>query len=331
MVKINLSSIESKTFCSLPIFAFGQATSFKATADTKQILLGEEVAIIYELTYSGSIDPQTVQFPDLSDSLGNNWELRKVNPIENFSFNDENGDLFLKISQEIIIANFDSGKFELPPKVAVIGNDSIYSNSLLIVINPVRISNVNEIKDIKDIKEDPFTFWENILMKLKAILNWVIENWLILISTLIVVFSVIYYFLKIRKKKDISEKADQTPVTVKLLLVLDEIEALKLWQNGKYKAYFSKIDEVLWEFIAYKYNTLTFEKTSNEILNELRLSSIPKEDLAQLEKLFNISNMVKFAKRTPSQEENVFAIGFSRTLIEKEKILEENKVHEIQQ
>jgi hypothetical protein len=142
---------------------------------------------------------------------------------------------------------------------------------------------------------------------------------------------VIYYFLKIRKKKDISEKADQIPVTVKLLLALDEIEALKLWQNGKHKAYFSKIDEVLWEFIAYKYNTLTFEKTSNEILNELRLSSIPKEDLAQLEKLFNISNMVKFAKRTPSQEENVFAIGFSRTLIEKEKILEENKVHEIQQ
>ena len=318
-------------FCSLPIFAFGQATSFKATADTNQILLGEEVAIIYELTYSGSIDPQTVQFPDLSDSLGNNWELRKVNPIENFSFNDENGDLFLKISQEIIIANFDSGKFELPPKVAAIGNDSIYSNSLLIVINPVRISNVNEIKDIKDIKEDPFTFWENILMKLKAILNWMIENWLILISTLIVVFSVIYYFLKIRKKKDISEKADQIPVTVKLLLALDEIEALKLWQNGKYKAYFSKIDEVLWEFIAYKYNTLTFEKTSNEILNELRLSSIPKDDLAQLEKLFNISNMVKFAKQTPSQEENVFAIGFSRTLIEKEKILEENKVHEIQQ
>ena len=60
-------------FCSLPIFAFGQATSFKATADTNQILLGEEVAIIYELTYPGSIDPQTVQFPDLSDSLSIKW------------------------------------------------------------------------------------------------------------------------------------------------------------------------------------------------------------------------------------------------------------------
>ena len=91
--------------CLFPIISWGQATSFIAISDTNQILIGEEVTITYKLTYPGSIDPQTVHFPVFSDSLGNNWELRKVNPIDNNSFNDENGDLFLEISQEIIIAN----------------------------------------------------------------------------------------------------------------------------------------------------------------------------------------------------------------------------------
>ena len=311
-----------------PFILWGQETSITATSDTNQILIGEEVTITYKLTYPRSIDPQSVQFPNLNDSLGNNWELRKINPITNSSFNNENGELYLQVSQEMIIANFDSGKFELPPKIASVGKDSIISNSLLITINPVKINNENEIKDIKDIKKDPFTFWESVLLKLKAIFKWIKENWLILLCILFVGTGLYYYFFKIRKKKGFSEKENQIPVPIKLLSQLDEIESMKLWQNGNYKSYFSKIDAVLWEFIAYKYKTATFEKTSSEILNELKLSAIQKEDLIQLEKLFNISDMVKFAKQIPNQEENLFAMEFSRNMIELE--LANIKEHEIQ-
>ena len=162
-------------FIITPLFIIGQNPTFEAKADTNKLQLGEEFSVNYELTLSATIDPKTIDFPNLSDSLGNNWELRKVNPIENSSINI-NGDLFMKISQEIIIANFDSGKYELPPKIATIGRDSIYSNTLILEVNPVAVKNNNEIKDIKNIKEDPFTFWENILLKLKAIFQWILKN-----------------------------------------------------------------------------------------------------------------------------------------------------------
>jgi len=303
-------------FITLPVLAFGQTPIFKAKSDTNKLLLGEETTVNYEIIIPASIDPQTVTFPNLSDSLEDNWELRKVLPIKNNSFNDENGDLFMKISQEIIIANFDSGEFVLPPKIATIGTDSIFSNPLILEINPVNIKNDNEIKDIKNIKKDPFTFWENILLKLKAIYQWIIEHWIALICIIFLV----YLFLNRKKifKKENNEVADKIPIPVQLLKKLDQIEEEKLWQNGKYKLYFSKIDEILWEFIEYKYNTPTFEKTSKEILDELKLTSILQDDISLLEKLFNISNMVKFAKQIPNQQENEFALKFPRSFIEKE-------------
>ena len=304
-------------FIITPLFIIGQNPTFEAKADTNKLQLGEEFSVNYELTLSATIDPKTIDFPNLSDSLGNNWELRKVNPIENSSINI-NGDLFMKISQEIIIANFDSGKYELPPKIGTIGRDSIYSNTLILEVNPVAVKNNNEIKDIKNIKEDPFTFWENILLKLKAIFQWILENWIIIISIIAGTILAIYVFYRLKNKNVIETKADSTPTPIKLLNKLKEIENDKLWQNGKYKLYFSEIDAILWEFIEFKYKIPTFEKTSKEILDELRLTSILQEDISLLKKLFNISNMVKFAKQTPNQQENEFAMKFTRSFIEKE-------------
>ena len=98
-----------------------------------------------------------------------------------------------------------------------------------------------------------------------------------------------------------------------------EIEKQKLWQKGKYKLYFTKINSVGWEFIEYRYNIATFEKTSIEILSSLKLTSINQNWIASLKKLFIISDLVKFAKQIPTEQENIFAIQTIREFIENER------------
>ena len=122
-----------------------------------------------------------------------------------------------------------------------------------------------------------------------------------------------------KKKEIIKTQEPKIPLPIILLEKLNEIEKEKLWQQGKYKLYFTKINSVGWEFIEYRYNVATFEKTSIEILSSLKLTSINQNWIASLEKLFIISDLVKFAKQIPTEQENVFAIQTIREFIENER------------
>ena len=93
----------------------------------------------------------------------------------------------------------------------------------------------------------------------------------------------------------------------------------KLWQNGKNKLYYSLLTDIIWQFIEYRYNVPTFEKTSDEIINGIKLKNISLEKVEQLNKIFAIADMVKFAKQTPTQEENIFTIDIIRNFIISER------------
>ena len=53
-----------------------------------------------------------------------------------------------------------------------------------------------------------------------------------------------------------------------------------------FKAYYSQIAEVIWEFIEHRYNVPTFEKTSNEISESLKWVSINEKHFKEIEIFF---------------------------------------------
>ena len=63
----------------------------------------------------------------------------------------------------------------------------------------------------------------------------------------------------------------------------------------------------------------TFEKTSIEIINALKLTLINQQWIVKLEKLFTISDLVKFAKLLPTNQENSYAIETTKDFIENER------------
>jgi hypothetical protein len=116
-----------------------------------------------------------------------------------------------------------------------------------------------------------------------------------------------------------------------LLKNLNAIEEKKYWENGYFKKYYSELSTVLWEFLEYRYEIKTFEKTSAEILESLKWASIPKKHLSELIRFFEISDGVKFAKLKSLEKDNLRAIITLKELIESERLdlnIEKNLVIE---
>jgi len=311
-------------FC---VSSFSQELRFSIEADTNSLLIGEPCNINIKLEAPSSISKYDIIFPKLigKDTLSNNWEIWSFDSIIISSDIDNNDKYLTTYSQKITLANFDTGNVELLPFSALINDSIILSNKLIFNIITSNLDNSENIKSIKDLKLDPLTISD----KLKALFYK--YYWLLIILIICIVLWFIYkkYFNSI--KKDI-EKKPSIPIAIILLKKLDTIEQNKLWQNSKYKLYFSQVIDVVWEFLEDRFNIYTFEKTSSEIINSIKVKNISELDINNLQKSFFISDMVKFAKQTPTKEENEFIILVAREFIQQyrddinKEIPKDNKV-----
>jgi hypothetical protein len=295
--------------------SFSQEEKFTAKAINNELLIGEPTQIKFELSFPASIAIDEISFPNFktNDTLGNNWELWNIDTIKIQNFDNGDGEFITQITQNIEIANFDTGRYEFPPMIATIQNRNIKSAPISFNIKSVNLVDDQTINNIKDIKLDPL----NIFDKLR---NWFEKYWHLILGIFLIVSLLLLIYKKVKTKKEIVKiQEPKIPIPIILLEKLKEIEKQKLWQKGKYKLYFTKINSVGWEFIEYRYNIATFEKTSIEILSSLKLTSINQNWIASLEKLFTISDLVKFAKQIPTEQENIFAIQTIREFIENER------------
>ncbi len=298
----------------IPYVVVSQNSSFTAISEKNVYRVGEPIPLFLNLEVPSDqrIDSVYFQLSGNRDSLGNNWELWNTSNItKTTSLTDEN-DYVTNYSQELVIANFDTGKFEFPPCLAFLDSTTLYSNAIPFTIQLVQTEE-NKIKNIKPIFEVNISFFEYFLYYLKKFGWWIV---------LCIALAIATYFL-IKKWKSKSEEINmepQIPLEVQLLERLHSLKTKKLWENGHFKAYYSEISEVIWSFVAYRYQIPTFEKTSNEILESLKWVSIDNTYLKELSTFFTLSDGVKFAKINPLEKDNIHAIEMAIKFIENERL-----------
>ena len=304
----------------LPFFGKSQIINFKATAPNI-LVIGEPVEINLSLNLGTDQIFDTVFFKlsELGDSLGNNWELWDKSNIKKSSSQDANGNYYMTFSQKITIANFDTGQFVFPPSLAFADTNKTYSNSLLFTVKLEEIDEKAFIKDIKPIKE-VFISWYEYLFYYLNMCKW----WIFCITFFIA--AIIIFFKKFYNKKIVQNLEPSIPLEIILLEALNKLEQQKYWENSYFKKYYSELSNILWQFLEYRYEIKTFEKTSAEILESLKWSTIPKEYLSNIERFFQISDSLKFAKQRALEKDNLTAFETIKTLIEKERldIIKEN-------
>ena len=96
--------------------------------------------------------------------------------------------------------------------------------------------------------------------------------------------------------------AHKEPAHIVAIRELEKLSNQKLWQNGKVKEYYSRLTEILREYLDGRYGVGAMEMTSDEIVAAMKAAEVEPKYITKLGELLSESDLVKFAKYIPSEE-----------------------------
>ena len=278
----------------LPIVALGQGanTVVGADLDTARIRIGEQVDLRIHVTYTAGAEP-SIQWPAIGDTLSAHVEVVLDPGVDTAS----NGSDRLVQERTLTITSFDTGFWAIPPFRFLVNGQVIESAAMLLEVQGVALDGTMVPRGIKDIHTLPFSlsYW------LRDHWEWVagVLGVSILLAALVVLLR--------RRGRSPAEGPTpeiQLPAHVRTLAAMRALEQERLWQRGEHKAYHSKLTDLLRGYIEERYQVPALESTTDELIKELRVSSLPSEQRDRLENMLRLADLVKFAKTLPSPQEN---------------------------
>ncbi len=273
-------------FIALPVI--GQEISTSAKIDTNTILIGDQVNLKLSVT---TPNDYSVVFPIFIDSLSNKIEIVNQSKIDTVFSQDK---LELTLSQTILITSFDSGYYSIPcfafqyQKKNDTAN-TIFSDSLFLIVNTVVVDTTLAIKDIRAPLEVPITF--------KELLPYIGISF----GIIALIILAIYFIRRYNKKKDniIAPPKPKIPPYQKALQELEALRLKKLWQNNKIKDYHSELTEIMRGYFEYQFNIQALEMTSDEIIEAFENIKTNEDLKSRLKQILILADLVKFAKQLP--------------------------------
>ncbi len=268
----------------------GQDISVRAVIDSGKVLIGDQIRLKLMVEQTG--DAYVVSFPDIKKKLSEPMEILSIHNID--SIMGANGKK--QISQEIQLAVYDTGRFEIPELSFVIHNgsvtDTLKSLPMDLTIMPVAMDST--IHDIKGIYRMPLTIME------------AVEYTIYLIAIVLLGFAVFYY-LK-RRKRNAVAKTLQLPDEPPYVTALRELQKLadeKPWIHKQVKYFHIQLTDILRKYLEYHFRIQAFEQTTEEILTSLKKNAaLNTADLKQLSEILRLADLVKFAKVIPEPSDN---------------------------
>lgn len=293
----------------LSVQLFGQTGSLVTSANKVEI--GDHIQMSVRFTFNADINPKEIIFPQLKadQSLNDTIDIISVDEAKFENTTDNMGNPLLVWQQNFVIGIYAGGKVQVGPFEAYYKDDTLETNVTTIQVSVPELQKDTGFVGIKDIETDPYTFWEKVLL-------WIKEHWIaLLVVGIIIIGSIVLAIFMRRKPEDQNSKEPAIPLPIQWLNQLEEIERQQLWQNGKHKEYYIEVTGVIRKFIEYKYNIQALEQTSHEIIDALRLSSIPGTMMTRIQNLFSISDLIKFAKSLPTPQENQEAMNIAKSIL----------------
>jgi hypothetical protein len=272
----------------------GQDVTVTAVFDSSRIYIGDQIN--YTVTIDQPAD-LVLELPFFKDTLCKNIEIIS-GPVIDSTAADNNR---LKITGKYLITSFDSGFYEVPPTFAEIKSESgikrFYSEYSLLEVMRVKIAPADSTAKIFDIigpYKAPVTIGE--------ILPWILLAALVSAA----IWGIIRLLRRFRKhKKEPEIVVNPDPAHVIAFRDLEKLRNDQLWQKGQVKLYYSRLTEILRQYLENRYAVYSLEMTTSETLEALLQTGFKKDDLyTSLKTILNGSDLVKFAKYKPDPVEN---------------------------
>ncbi len=257
--------------------------------DTNAILVGDQVHLNLEISFPADYN---VLWPELNDTIISEIEILEKSPIDTL-FSKDNTTTTLK--QQLLLTCFDSGYYALPPVHFdyIVPNDPIKhfeeTDAILLQVSTITVDTTQAIKDIRAPQTAPITFRE------------ALPYILVGIAILIIAALLIYYFRK-RKKEEPVFKAPAKPKLPPqqiAMTALDNLRLKKLWQSGQIKEYHTELTDIIRVYLDGKFNIMAMELTTDEIMALLGKTQINEQAQKRIMQVFQLADMVKFAKQQP--------------------------------
>lgn len=260
------------------------------------ILIGDQVVwtMDVDVPESGSLLVQPYSEILQGDTTGTKIELLSDFMLDTLS----SGKGVRKIAAKLLITAFDSGSYKLPEPLFII-ESSGYSDTLQFVtpvlyVNTIQVDTTGFVPmDIKGQMNYPVTFDE-------------VAAWGGAGIALLIIIYLIYRYIKYRRENRdfFGRPIVKDPPHIIALRELDRLRAEKLWQSGKEKLFYTGVTDTLRAYIEGRFGVSAMEKTSAEIMQSLSDKEIEKRSYQELDELFKLADLVKFAKFVPDVNSN---------------------------
>ena len=291
--------------------ALYSGVSVSTEVSRSEITIGDTLTYVVHIEYDTTL---SVESPSAGENLGQ-FEIRDFNISEPETLNDK-----VKQNFSYIISTFDIGEFEIPP-IGVLYKSpgdttlkAIMTQPVKITVNRISPEDATEIRDVKGPENLPFDYRKVITISA------------IIIVVLLAVAFIIYYIK--RKKKGISLLGFAAPprppdeIALERLLSLDESGLL---EKREYKRFFTQLSDILREYLEARFEVSALESTTSELLQQLdNIEEIGRDVIDSITQILQLSDLVKFAKYIPLDDESFGVVDDVRSIIEqtrKEEII----------
>lgn len=286
--------------------AFSQKFKVNAYVDSSRILIGDQLKFTFEVEQPRNAK---VAFPILKDSIASKIEIVESEPADTIKLGDN-----IRIKKNYLVTSFDSGYHKIPafkfPFKADKFTDTLTTQEFYLTVNTLPVDSAKSILDIKPVMNTPFSLSE---IKKELLVGFLI---------LIIVGLGIWIYLRYRKNKPIfaAKKPDEPPHII-AIRELDKLREEKLWQNNQVKLYYTKLTDILRNYIWGRYDVNAMEMTSEEILKTLEMELNQDMELkSSFSRLLMQADLVKFAKAEPFPQDNETAILSAYLFVNRTKI-----------
>lgn len=264
--------------------------------DTNLLRIGEQTQ--FRIRWDGFQMGDSIQWPILEDTLHASVEIIDYQVVDTL----DDGALEMSLT----ITSWDTGYHVIRPIPVRVNGETFTTEAALLGVQTVEVDTSAAPLDIKPIQEEPF-----------SIKDWIRVYWPFL-AGLLAIIGIVWFLLKARRKTGVEHPEmaakPEIPIHVRCLEALESMARDAEWDERDAKEYYSRLTDVLRDYLEGRYRIPAHEQTSREILDALRYRGLSPSAQDELKGLMLTADMSKFAKERPGQEARVRhlqdAIGF---------------------
>ena len=253
-------------------------------------VFGLRSSIIFSFLYKILIETDSTQFVVFPEGQ----TFLPLEMIESYPIDTTKHDVKFRLIKKYGLTQFDSGVYFIPRQKIIIGDKTIFTDSLKVEVNNIVVDTTKQglfdIKPIIEVSKSPSNWWKYAFY---------------IVLVLAVIAGLLYWFVWREKPLTKEEKVALLPPYERAKIALQELDKSDYLKNEEIKEYYSELTDIIRKYLDEKVYDHALESTTEELISRLHLLKdgqqidLSKEDIKTIENILKRADLVKFAKSKP--------------------------------